>query len=199
MQGNQYIRFHVDMALEGGALVISYSVENTGQVPVYLTNHAVRLDPDKGQVPDPSVVFVYVDPERDALHVTKRLPPPPETLTDPLMHFITPVSPGQTYTERLVIPLPVRTYAPYQEVPRGAELEQRSFSRVYFSLGYINGQPGLRASEGSCQGEKVYSLAPVIGQDGRPVAPIDTTEHYLYSRIQRLKVPVLIYKSPSRG
>ncbi len=199
MSENEGLLFHVDFQATKKALIITYTVKNERDVAIYLTNHAVRLDPEKGQIPDRSVVFVYVDRERDALHITKRKPPMPDKFVNPLLHFVTPVAPGQTYTEKIEIPLPVRTYAPYQNIPPGAVPEEKTFRQVYFSLGYINGQPGLQASESTCQGEKVYSLAPVLGKDGRPVATIDTTEHYLYSRMHGMKIPVLIYKLSPKG
>ncbi len=190
---------NVTLQISEGVLIISYTVENRRDLPVYLTNHAVRMDPEKGQIPDKSVIFTYVDREKNALHFTKRRPPVPQKLIEPPMHFVTPLPPGQTYTERIEIPLPLVPVVPYESIPPGAKAEQKIFHHAYFSIGLILGQPGLTALESTCQGQQVYTLAPVLDDNGHPVARFDTTEYYLYSRIKDLDIPVTIYRQPSKG
>lgn len=169
-------------------LTISYSMENHKDIPVYLTNHAVRMDPVKGQIPDKSVVFTYIDSEKKALHFTKRLPPVPQKLIQPPMHFVTPLPPGKTFRERIEIPLPLIPYAPYEGVPANAVAGKEIFHHAYFSIGLILGQPGLTTVESTCQGTAVHLLAPVLDDKGHPVGTFDTTEHYSYSRVMDMDI-----------
>jgi hypothetical protein len=191
------IKFSATAAIKQDDLVISYRVENRSVQEIYLTNHGVRIDSKKGQVPDRSAAFVYVLEKEKIVHVTKRQPPPPRMLvTQVLLHFVTQVMPGGLFFEDIKIPLPIEANVPYEDSrpPLGSE-EITELRFVQFSLGYIEGSSFIRAVASEYGGEKVLSIAPALDEQGKPVPiPHELEEKYLFSPTFELKIPVRLWK-----
>jgi len=194
---NHPIQFSTSVALKRGSLVISYRVENQSAKEIYLTNHGVRIDPQKGQIPDRSAVFVYLLEKEKIVHITKRRPSPPKKLVaQVLMHFITQVTPGGVFSEDINIPLPIEANIPYEDTrpPFGSE-EVTEFRLVQFSVGYIEGSSFIRAAASEYGGEKVLSIVPALDERGKPVPiPHKLEEKYLFSPTYDLKIPVRLWK-----
>lgn len=191
----QQIRFHTSLQVRDRHLKLAYQVENLGPRELYLTNHAVRVEPGKGQIPDRTVAFVYLLEDRKTVHITKRRPPIPHKLVQPRNHFVTPVRPGETFSEEIKIVLPVEQNDPNEGKPLVIHKEvHEDFNRVTFSLGYIEGSSAMRALAKEYQGEKVFSLAPLLDEKGQPLPLGVVEEKFLYSQEYQTAVPAVLWK-----
>lgn len=168
-------------------LRVEYTVLNSGSDTVYLTNHACRYGPS-GPVPDHNETFVFI--EDRVVHVTKRVPPPPAAFHNPIPHFVTPLSPGQEFSETVVLDLPIQPRIPYRRVRfSGLEVEA---THVYLSVGYKLETPLVRAARSQFAGQDVVLLRSTL-EKGQSL-PRDLSlpvEQYLLSPRRALILPVL--------
>lgn len=167
------ISLTADIDLQPEVLRIAYTVRNASGTLVYLTNHGVRFERGQGPVPDRMAACVWF--ERDTVHVSKRLPPPPETLHTPWPHFVTPLGPQGTFQETLLLPLPLREYRPYStDVPGQTRFQKVLLHQIYFSLGYVESSPYVEALETVRSNVRVFMLRwrfhelPPAPPDARP-------------------------------
>lgn len=178
----------VAFALQPGELQVDYWVENRSSQSIYLTNHAVRMLPKQGPVPDRQYAFVWID--GTAVHIAKRKPSPPaDRFFTPRPHYVTPVAAGQTYTESFNLPLPLRESIPYRESQSGKAGQARS---VDLTIGYIPASPTIEAVALRIAGQDVYGLRPNkanIMRQGLKVGSIE--EALLRSPPQSLSIPVV--------
>ncbi len=146
-------------------LRIEYTVFNPGRDAVYLTNHACRFDPS-GPVPDHNEAFVFV--EDRVVHVTKRIPPPPPAFYNPIPHFVTPLLPGQEFSETIVLELPLQPRVPYRNVQlSGARVQA---THAYISVGYKLANPLVEAVQTERAGQDRCPSAP-HAREGPAVSP----------------------------
>lgn len=167
---------------------VDYTVLNPGRDTLYLTNHACRFDPS-GPVPDQNEAFVFV--EDRVVHVTKRIPPPPPAFYNPIPHFVTPLSPGQKFSETIVLELPLRPRVPYRNVQlSGARIQA---THAYFSVGYKLASPLVQAVHAERAGQEVVLLRSTLekGQP-RPRGLSLPAEQFLLSPCRELILPVLM-------
>jgi len=182
----------VTFMLQGSKLVVSYSVTNHSPQVVYLTNHASRIEPGKGAVPDRSVALVYFE-NGDVVHVTKRNPPAPsDRFYTPRPHYVTPLPPKDKFTESFALPLPLKEYIPYQSVKAGGK--QGLAHEIYFSIGYIVKKASIEAVELQRAGEKVYLIRSTLKKEenppDRPVEPV--VENFLVSERFKMEIPLIL-------
>lgn len=169
-------------------LHIEYTVFNRGRDAVYLTNHACRFDPS-GPVPDHNEAFVFV--EDRVVHVTKRIPPPPPAFYNPIPHFVTPLLPGQDFSETIVLELPLRPRVPYRNVQlSGARIQA---THAYFSVGYKLANPLVQAVQTERAGQTVLFLRSTL-EKGEPLPRGFSlpAEQFLLSPRRELILPVLM-------
>lgn len=169
------------------ALRVEYTVLNPGSETVYLTNHACRYGPS-GPVPDHNETFVFM--EDRVVHVTKRVPPPPAAFHNPIPHFVTPLSPGQEFSETVVLDLPLQPRIPYRRVHlSGLEVES---THVYLSIGYKLSTPFVRAARAQRAGQDVVLLRSALEKgQSRPRDLSLPVEQYLLSPRRALNLPAL--------
>ena len=177
----------VVFALQGGALRIDYRVENRSPTTIYLTNHAVRMIPGQGPVPDKGYAFVALD--GGVAHIAKRQPKPPtDRFFTPRAHYVTPVGAGQTYTETLQLPLPLEEAIPYRETRSGSPGQVQA---IDLTIGYIPATPTIEAARLKVAGQEVYLLRPDqerIARERLRVEPV--AEELLRSPVQSLTIPI---------
>lgn len=169
------------------ALRVEYTVLNPGGETVYLTNHACRYGPS-GPVPDHNETFVFI--EDRVVHVTKRVPPPPAAFHNPIPHFVTPLSPGQEFSETVVLALPVQPRIPYRRVRlSGLEVEA---THVYLSIGYKLATPLVQAARAQRAGQDVVLLRSALEKgQSLPRGLSLPAEQFLLSPRRALILPVL--------
>jgi len=177
------------------ALFVKYQVKNQTASEIYLTNLAVRMDPEKGPVLDPGEAFVYLEEQELGVHVTKRMPPPPKRLVRLQPHFVIPLKPGETFEEALELPLPLSQNIPYvSESAAQGEKMIVEFKRVLFSLGYVESSPKIMLEQRNYQGEDVFSLVTAFDAQGNAYPFSVIKEKYLVSDPVEVNVPVIRWK-----
>ena len=161
------VKMRTSIQVIKNSLFVKYQVDNQTSSEIYLTNLAVRMDPEKGPVLDPGEAFVYLEEKELGVHVTKRIPPPPKRLVRLQPHFVTPLNPGDTFEETLELALPLNQNMPYvSESSAKGEKAIVEFKRVLFSLGYVEGSPKIMLEQRTYQGEEVFSLVTAFDAQG---------------------------------
>jgi len=97
-------------------IVVEYKFMNTVASDIYLFTTLFHIGPDGAQTPDPGLVYVVPGEPGEAV-IGKYLAAIPMGMKveAPELPYLEVLHPGQTYTGRAVVPLPVRRYAAYSE------------------------------------------------------------------------------------
>jgi hypothetical protein len=106
--------FDGQLTRDATGLSVSYTVRNEGTREVCLFN--VLPDPVPGETMVIRASTAYVEIEDGTLHVRKMVLPLPEVLrmAERPTPFITRVPPGRTFTEKIVLPVPVSVESPFR-------------------------------------------------------------------------------------
>jgi hypothetical protein len=184
--------FVVVFALETGALNLQYSVENRGSAEVFLVNMLTRYEEGRGWKPDPSIAYIYLRPTGD-IEITKRVPPPPERLVVALRnYYVTPLSPGRAFQEKLRFPLPLTEIHPYESIVGKLPKAITMTVDVQFVLGVVPAEPGLVAKRRTVLDVETYELkSSRATSSSKPPPLITPAEQYLKSARQTLTIPVI--------
>lgn len=160
----------VSLKIEPDQIWIKYTVENKSGAEIFLVNHLTRYEKEKGWIPSPEVVYVFMR-EEGAIEVAKRVPPTPETkLVTPRNYYVTPLADGQRFEEELTLEIPLREHRPYdsliEPIPEPRELE----ASLTFSLGYFESHPNMEAREVEVHGVPAFRLArrQTLATPGQP-------------------------------
>lgn len=187
------INFFVSIAESAHGLQLSYQVENKSDSYIYLQNHGVRIVPGQGPVPDRNALWIYLLEDKKIVHLSKRRPAVSEKLIQPRPHFVTPLKPGESFDEKIIMPLPLKQNDPNCLTLQQAGREvQRVFHHACFSLEYLIGNETVRAIAGMYQGEDVYSISPLFDDDAQPLPMTEMQAHILSSEVYDIEIPVIL-------
>jgi hypothetical protein len=185
------IDLQVDFKADVDTLTVSFTVTNNSDVVIYLTNVQIRRIMGKGPVPDKDEAFVYFDGKE--VHITKRRPPIPMKTFTPRPFYITPLQPESTFSEEILLELPLKANIPYHTT--NAKGDAETAEQVVFSLGYYRHQSSMRAVEVESGGKQVFKLRAVQPPDFEPGMEIKPwEEEYLISEPVEMQFPILPYK-----
>ena len=117
-------------------LILEYSVLNQGSESVALFNRLYKGFDSKGR-PIVDVNFVGVEFRENVIVIAKKLfPIPAGTLVEtPYLPYLTIVSPGTRFEERIVLNLPLVTWDPYSGNGNVSRLSAGKSLPVFFELG----------------------------------------------------------------
>ncbi len=190
------LRLSASIKRRNDVLHVEYRVVNALSNTVYLTNHQVRMDPKRGQVPDRSVAFVKFPPGVQAVEISKKRPEPPQILVEEIrMHFVTPIGPGERFEEAFSLPLPLEEISAYPKaIPPGARKYSATLQSVYLVVGYMEKTPSIRAYESSFNKVRVHSIGPETDDSGEPLPMGPIPEKYLVSKWFDADVPVAAWR-----
>jgi hypothetical protein len=118
---------------EHNALTLGYEFTNRSGKTAFLFNLLHRTGPSGGDEPNPDLVYVHQN--GGLLVVAKRVLPVPDNIDveKPDVPYVTRVDPGQSFREKLTLPLPLTLWSPYPGAPRAALPEME----VWFELGFF--------------------------------------------------------------
>lgn len=113
--GHLPVRFECAVAVTDKALEIRMTLTNQGAVDLALFNRNYQFTPER-KISFPRDL-AFVELEKDVLLVRKMALPVPETLslaayTPP---FVSPLPAGQSFSETVTLPLPVKVWQPFKE------------------------------------------------------------------------------------
>jgi hypothetical protein len=170
----------VDVQLRAGELLVKYSVENTGDLTLYLLNRV----PERSMTTSPDVVYIEFQRERRVVWLYKDIPAIPENVEPPMpiAPYVTAVRPHTRFEEVVHVPTPVREVLAYLPVPE--EGHTATYGGLQLSIGYYWQVPGSREREI----EVVPGVKALIPQ---PPPGTRTEVRTLVSRLVPLEIPVL--------
>jgi len=135
---------------DANQLVVEYSVVNQGSETVVLFNRLYKGFDGKGR-PIVDVNFVGVMPHGNEVTIAKKLfPIPPGTFVEaPYLPYLTKVSPGGRFEEKIVLKLPLVPWDPYLGANAISMPAAGKSLPVYFELGMFTlpKQDVLRTTE----------------------------------------------------
>jgi hypothetical protein len=131
---NLAITLQAQAEIRDNRLIIQYQVFNGQDEAIFLTNQIFQWTPE-GMSLDPNLVYSNV--VNDTLQLVKACLPVPDELDveSPTVPYLTQLPSGETLTETISIPLPIKSYHPYDQVKLSEELTV--FSSLQFVVGWF--------------------------------------------------------------
>jgi hypothetical protein len=157
MPNQAQLKLETKFTQDDDALVISYRVTNPGPGDVYLMNRLI--DTDLWSLTADNVL-ARVDRDSGVLELAKRLAEVPPDIGNPESPLPTPLPAGETFSEVVRVPLPVREWDQYE---RARGTPGSNVSRVRFVLGYHDKPPGTREEKDSYRGFDFVQTTPPPG------------------------------------
>ena len=142
---------NAEISIEGGKLIIRYSVRNGGKVPVYLTNKVYNSD--SKPVLGPNNVYGRIGDD-NVLELGKEMPRMPEGASpvNLVAPYMTQLNPGAQFDEEIVLDLPLTPFAEYRDNRPVLDDENNivllTAKAVDFTLGYYIPPEGAEAKSG---------------------------------------------------
>ena len=168
------IKFTVQFHQTPDSLVLHYAVENLGDKDAYLLNQLYRSDPELKI--DPNLIYVELQPKTKSICLSKKIAdlPTDRYVTAPVCPFVTPVRAGKTFSEDVVLKLPLKEYKEYGMKPAEREWEERTYEQIHFVLGFYWAVEGLQEESRKIDGAQVILTKAPAGrtlQFGQLVSP----------------------------
>jgi hypothetical protein len=131
---NMAVTLQAQAEIRDNRLIIQYQVFNGQDEAIFLTNQIFQWTPE-GMSLDPNLVYSNV--VNDTLQLVKACLPVPDELDveSPTVPYLTQLPSGETLTETISIPLPIKPYHPYDQVKLSEELTV--FSSLQFVIGWF--------------------------------------------------------------
>jgi hypothetical protein len=131
---NMAVTLQAQAEIRDNRLIIQYQVFNGQDEAIFLTNQIFQWTPE-GMSLDPNLVYSNV--VNDTLQLVKACLPVPDELDveSPTVPYLTQLPSGETLTETISIPLPIKSYHPYDQVKLSEELTV--FSSLQFVIGWF--------------------------------------------------------------
>lgn len=151
----------VNLNLTGESLSLSYKFDNHSGAPVYLLNRLMDIDAMGNSSLNPNRVYIFPEGD-DTLVLAKMLLKVPANLMveSPEIPGVTKIQNGQSFSENLTLPLPLRCDYPYPG--KSYPDKTRMFKILKFQLGIMPDSKELRLYPSQC-GEHEVQL-PEYGQ-----------------------------------
>jgi hypothetical protein len=127
------------IALTAASIVVEYKFTNNAMTDIYLFTTLFRIGLDGSQTPDPTLVYVVPGEPGEAI-IGKYLAaiPPGMKVEAPELPYLERLRPGQTYTGRAAVPLPVKRYAAYSEPGEPDPGQSGVIRRLRLRLGLLD-------------------------------------------------------------
>jgi hypothetical protein len=126
-----------------GQWIARWTLRNEGEEPIYLV---AQLPVVKGGKVRPDANRIYVRPQGETLHVTKRMWRIPRDVSPYTVElpYLIRLEPGQVHKGAIRLPASIAANFPYRLSPKGSRV---LVSEVVLSFGYFSQDAGPRASD----------------------------------------------------
>jgi hypothetical protein len=146
-------KLHVSVENTGSTLVVEYKIKNETDVAIYLFN--VIYDWDNNGTPVVVKNGLYACLRKDGvLHLAKQvLPLPKQKMVEVRrIPYTSKVEPGEEFSEKVEIAVPVKEYNQYFWERPNSEYEDRIAESVVFTVQFIRGSEALKVTETNIPG-----------------------------------------------
>jgi len=143
-------------------LEAEYSLSNQSEMDVYIFNQLYDTDLIGNATINPNRVYVFIEDDDTVVLAKKVMKIPKGILVEyPEVPFISLIHPGESISEKIILPLPVKLYHPYLKSSLSGQVKY--FKHIRFEVGILPASPDLKLREGRLSDGTKF-LSPHNGQ-----------------------------------